>query len=146
MTYKPPRWFTGIQPLKSHGHGVYQQRLWRVVANHVKQRDFTLRAGRCVSCHRRVSDWTEYQAGHYKAWSVCNGFFKFEPKNIAGQCAFCNLNSDGPTGTEFGEELIRTYGPDHLAWIEKENNRHMGEKLENHKCVELAGELLCVDN
>jgi hypothetical protein len=108
------------------------------VSETVRKEDHAKYGGRCVSCHRVIEHWQDGHCGHYKAWSVCNGFFKFERRNLSLQCKGCNMLSDGPTGESFARELQLRYGYDILDWIEVENERHRGEKLETHVIVGLA--------
>lgn len=138
--YKPPGWFTSL-PLGSHGLTPAQKKYWKVTSDFVRKRDFDM-YGRCVSCDKHIEDWRETDCGHYKAWAVCNGFFKYDLKNLAMQCKSCNKRSDGPVGTGFGEELQRRYGEEHLLWIAQENLKHKGEKMEVWQIVERTELLL----
>lgn len=139
--YKTPPWFNAI-PRGSHGSNPAQKRYWKVVSDLVRQRDFKKYRGKCVTCPRRLERWEDGQAAHYKAWSVCNGYFKYELTNLALSCSHCNHINDGTIGTAFGEELKRRHGEQHLDWIEKENARHRGEKMENWEIVERVEKLL----
>jgi hypothetical protein len=138
--YKPPKWFTSL-PAGSHGNTPAQKKAWKAISQLVRRRDFEQYGGKCVSCPTRLSDWREGDCGHYKAWSVCHGFFKYEVSNLALQCKGCNRLSDGTVGTRFGIELQRRYGKSHLDWLEKENEKHRGEKLEEWLLVELTAKL-----
>jgi len=140
--YQPPKWFKSLPQSRGHGSSVAQRKLWKLVSDKVRQDEYKKYAGKCVSCHRRLDDWRDGQCAHYKAWSVCNGFFKYETKNMALSCGYCNYVDDGATGHAFGEELKRRYGPDHLEWIDKENEKHRGERLEEIECVRRAAQIL----
>lgn len=139
--YKPPAWFTKIKP-GSHGNTPTQKRFWRVISCFVRQRDFIEQKGCCVSCDTTLQRWQDGDAAHFKRFSVCNSYFKFNPDNVALSCKNCNRNDDGVVGHAFGEELKRRYGRDHLDWIEEENLKYKGIKLETHKIVEEVERLL----
>lgn len=138
--FKSPPWFTKIK-LGSHGNNVFQKRYWRVVSCIVRQRDH-FEHGKCVSCPAVYKRWQDYDAAHFKRYAVCNSYFKFDPLNIAASCKACNRNDDGVVGHAFGEELKRRYGQGHLEWIEEENARMRGKKMENHEIVERVEKLL----
>jgi hypothetical protein len=138
--YKTPAWFNAI-PVGSHGNTPAQKRYWKVTSDFVRQRDFE-KSKRCVSCSAFLDDWRDGDAAHYRAWSVCNAWFKYEVTNIALSCKNCNRLSDGSIGFAFGEELKKRHGEDHLKWIEKENLKHRGEKLEDWLIVERVGKML----
>lgn len=140
--YTPPKWFRALPQSKGHGSSIAQRKLWKLVSDTVRQREFQQYTGKCVSCWRRLDDWRDGQAAHYKAWSVCNGPFKYEMKNLGMSCGYCNYVDDGAVGHAFGEELKRRYGPGHLEWIEQENLKHAGEKLDDQACVRLAAQIL----
>jgi len=142
--YQIPAWFKSIPP-GSHGSNPTQKRYWKVVSNLVRQRDFNTYRGKCVSCSTRLGSWQEGQAAHYKAFSICNSYFKFNEKQIALSCAFCNHRADGAIGYAFGEELKRRYGAEHLDWIEKENRKYHGKKMEDYEIVARV-ELLLAEN
>lgn len=141
VAYKAPAWFTKIK-LGSHGNNVAQKRYWRFISCFVRQRDFRDQKGCCVSCPSILKRWQDGDAAHFKRYSVCNSYFKFNPDNIALSCKNCNRNDDGVVGHAFGEELKRRYGKDHLEWIEEENNKFRGKKLETHKIVEEIEKLM----
>ena len=134
--YKPPSWFTSIKP-GLHGNTPAQKRYWRLVSIAVRVEDYE-RYGRCVGCSRTFAHWSEAQAGHFKAWSVSYGFFKFERKNLAAICSFCNHISDGPINANFLYEMQRRHGENFKEWIERENLKHKDEKMEVWEIVERA--------
>ena len=139
--YKAPSWFMKIK-LGSHGNNPAQKRYWRFISCFVRQRDFRDQKGYCVSCDNQLGRWQDGDAAHFKRYSVCNSYFKFHPDNIALSCKNCNRNDDGVVGHAFGEELKRRHGKDHLEWIEEENLKYRGKKLETHKIVEKIEELM----
>lgn len=138
--YRPPAWFSKIKQ-GSHGNNSAQKKYWRVMSCFVRQRDHN-KYKKCVSCPTVYGHWMDYDAAHFKRYSVCNSYFKFHPLNLAASCKNCNRLDDGVVGHAFGEELKRRYGPDHLNWIEEENLKYRGMKLETHKIVEEIEKLL----
>ena len=142
--YQIPQWFRSI-PLGSHGNSPTQKRYWKVISDFVRQRDFEKYKGRCVSCDHRFESYKEAQGGHFLPWGACNSYFKFDISNVHAQCSTCNYElkkSHAEVGHAFGEELKRRYGEKHLDWIEKENNKWRGVKLEDHIMVERVEKLL----
>lgn len=135
--YTVPEWFKSIK-LGSHGSSPTQKKLWTVVREKYLQEDFIQFQGKCVTCETRFERWQDAQLAHYKAWSVCNSFFKFERKNLRASCSNCNRLSDGVIGKRFADALIAQYGQDHLDWIETENLKYRGQKLEEYILVEMA--------
>ena len=93
---KTPKWVLAI-PKGSHGSGDLQKRLWRVVSDYVRIRDWTV-YGRCVATGRVISHWKDGDAGHFKAYSKCNGIFKFNPINIHLQSKSSNGFGDFDVG------------------------------------------------
>lgn len=139
--YKPPQWFRDIVP-GSHGNTPAQKRLWRVVSEKVRKEDFKKYGGKCVSCPAILPRWQDGQCAHFKRYSVCNAWFKYELKNLALSCPGCNQNDDGVVGHAFGEELKRRHGPDIIEWINAENEKYRGQKMEVWEIVAKAAELL----
>lgn len=138
--YQVPKWFKSI-PAGSHGNTPTQKKFWKVISNFTRQRDFN-KYGTCVSCPRHIDSWQSGDAAHFKRYSVCNSYFKFNPDNIALSCKNCNRNDDGVVGHNFGETLKKRYGDKHLIWIEKQNLKHRGEKLDDQTIVEIVEKLL----
>jgi len=116
----------------SHGSTPYQKRYWRVVSEYVRKRDFE-KYGTCVSCGAHFDDWRAGHAGHYIPWSRCNAWFKYDWRNLALQCARCNLSlhrSGADVGHAFAEELKRRYGDDILTILAHDNESLRGQKME----------------
>jgi hypothetical protein len=140
--FKAPEWFLALEYRSSdHGSNAHQKRLWRLVSEYVRQRDFKL-YGRCAVCSVPFPSWMGGQAGHFKAWSVCKGMFKYNDMNLAMICGGCNSFGDDSTGYKFGVELNRRHGAGHTDWILQENLRHEGEKMELPLLVAYAEEIL----
>lgn len=142
--YQAPDWFFAIKP-GSHGSTPAQKRLWRVVSEFVRQRDFLRYNGRCVSCSHVFGHWKEAQAGHYMPFSICHSWYKFNPENIHAECASCNTalyRSGAHIGHAFGEELKRRYGPDILTKIAANNQKYRGQKMETWEIVDTAAKFI----
>lgn len=139
--YQPPKWFTSIK-LGSHGSTPAQKKYWKITSDKYRKEDFERYKGKCVSCPTRLKRWQDGQLAHYKAWSICNSWFKYERMNLALSCANCNRLSDGVTGMAFGKELQRRHGATVLAWIEEKNKEYRGQKMEVWEIVEKTQALL----
>ena len=133
--YQTPKWFNKIK-LGSHGNTPAQKKYWKVVSDTYRQEDFKKFHGKCVTCPAVLDRWEDGQLAHYKAWSVCNAWFKYERKNLRFSCPNCNRLSDGVIGNNFAEALKKQYGEQHLEWIEKTNLAFRGQKLEQWEIVE----------
>ena len=138
--YATPKWFNKIK-LGSHGNTPAQKRYWKVVSDTYRKEDFEKYKGKCVSCPAHLERWEDGQLAHYKAWSVCNAWFKYERKNLALSCPNCNRLSDGVVGNNFAKELERRHGAHILEWIEKTNLCYRGQKLEQWEIVEKVARL-----
>lgn len=141
--YKPPEWFMEIKP-GGHGNTPAQKRLWRIVSEYVRERDF-LKYGKCVSCDHRFTHWKQGHAGHWLPYSVSHSWFKYDLTNIALQCESCNMGimrSGAHIGHRMGEELKRRYGDDVLTRIIKENESYRGQKMEVWQIVAKVEELV----
>lgn len=111
-------WINKI-PLGSHGSNVYEKKLWKLTSDYVRIEDFVT-YGTCISCNRRFGTWQEMQAGHYRAYSKCVGYNKFNFLNVFGQCAYCNscMNEDKFEGGRiFAENIVKRYGQGRLDHI-----------------------------
>lgn len=138
--YQEPKWFKAIKP-GAHGQTPAQKRLWRVVSEKYRQDDWNTHGPYCVSCGGYLEDWRSGQLAHYKAWANCHGWFKFERKNLALSCGRCNKINDGFVAEKFRQELRRRYGDNVIDWIQQENLRHQGEKLETWALVDYAAKV-----
>lgn len=139
--YKPPKWFSSLKQ-GSHGNTPAQKKYWKVVSDTIRKEEFEKYNGKCITCPKILDTWQDGQCAHYKPWSVCHGFFKYERKNLALSCANCNRLSGGEVGYRYSQELKRRYGEDILDWIESENQTHRGEKMEVWVIVERTEALL----
>lgn len=125
----------------SHGSTPAQKRLWRVISEYVRQRDFE-KYGKCVSCPHRFSHWKEAQAGHWLPFSLCNSYYKYDyAHNLAAQCNVCNQSlhrSGAHVGHEMGEELKRRHGADVLDRIKADNLSYRGQKIDEWEIVKIV--------
>lgn len=122
----------------AHGNTPAQKRLWRVVSEKYRQDDWNTYGPHCAVCGAFLETWEHGQLGHFHRYSLCNGWFKYERRNMAMICAGCNMNDGGLTSFKFAEALRIRYGEDIILWIEQENQRHRGEKLEDWMIVDYA--------
>lgn len=104
------KWIKAIPESQSHGSGTLQKRLWRLTSDYVRIRDWYAHAGLCVATGRKIPHWTQGQAGHFKAYSVCNGIFKFDPINIHLQSANSNGWGTSDDWFYYEEEILKRHG------------------------------------
>lgn len=139
--YKVPPWFSKLKT-GSHGNTPSQKKAWKVVSDYVRKRDWEKYGGFCSDgCGTRIEHWQDGDCGHWKAWSVCHGLFKYELTNLAFQSSNCNRLSDGRVGYGLGETLKIRWGNNHLDWIEFENEKYRGKKIEEWELVEMVAKL-----
>ena len=134
--FELPKWWGSIKQ-GSHGSNKDQKKLWTIMSEHVRKEE-AKKYGYCVACKKPIHDWKMGQAGHFRAWSICNGMFKYERKNLALICTHCNHISDGPINEAFAKEMNRRYGKCHTQWITDENLKHSGETMELPLLVEMG--------
>lgn len=128
-------------PPGSHGSGKYQKKLWKVVSDTVRIRDW-YKYKRCITCGRVCYSYKDLQAGHYKAWSVCRGYSKWDLLNIFGQCGICNTGFNGnEVGAKFKEGILSRYGQKRMDYIDM-LSKYPSEKLDDFKCVLLTKEII----
>ena len=125
---KTPKWVSAIPQSQGHGSGILQKKLWRLVSDYTRIRDWYLYNGKCVATNDYISSWKEGNAGHYFSYSICNGMFKFDIWNVHLQSARSNAWGGQSIGYSFGEELKRRYGDTFLLELEHENRSHISEK------------------
>lgn len=126
LTKKPflPPWIKSIPESQSHGSGTYQKRLWRLISDYVRLRDWYQFKGKCVTTGKYVERWQDGQAGHFKAYSKCNGMFKFDERNIHLQGASSNSWGDMDDWKGYERELKRRYGEEIVEELEAENRAY----------------------
>lgn len=135
-------WVKAIPESTAHGSGTYQKRLWRLVSDYVRIRDWERFGGLCVATGVKLDHWKDGQAGHLKSYAVCNGLFKFDPVNIHLQSASSNGWGGMQAGHSFGEELKKRYGKNILDYINSENLKHLSEKLDDHTVIGFMADIL----
>lgn len=137
------KWIKAIPESSAHGSGTYEKRLWRLVSDFVRIRDWYKYGGRCVATGVYIPNWKEGQAGHYKSYNVCDGMFKFDEMNIHLQSASSNGWGGQEVGFGFGKELIRRYGKGYLEKINNENRKHVSEKRSKDVVIKKMIDILC---
>lgn len=137
--YKTPPWFNKIA-YGSHGSTPAQKRYWKVISDTYREEDWK-KYKKCVSCGKHIEHWKDGDLAHFKKYSVCNSWFKFERKNLALSCKGCNQRDDGIVGYHFGEELKRRHGNHIIEWIEKTNQAYSGMKIEDWEIVKKVEKL-----
>ena len=130
-----PTWIKAI-PEGSHGSGTLQKRLWRLVSDFVRIRDWTLFGKRCTATGKCLESWKHGQAGHFRPYTKCNGMMKFDESNIFLQSAQSNGFGDYDDWKQFEAEIIRRYGEDHIPNFLSENIRHVNEKIYDSMVIE----------
>ena len=138
---KLPAWVKSIPESSAHGSGTYQKRLWRLVSDTVRIRDFYSFKGRCVATEAILGDWRGGNAGHWKSYSCCNGMYKFDPENIHLQSASSNSWGGMEIGHAMGEEIKRRHGKNALKNIEK-HNRETELKITDSMVIEKIRDIL----
>lgn len=98
-------WIRAIPESQVHGSGTLQKRLWRLTSDYVRIRDWYKFGGRCIATGKYIGHWSEGQAGHFKAYSVCRGIFKFDTRNIHLQSASSNVWNNSDTWFDYAEEI-----------------------------------------
>ena len=134
-------WIKAIPESPAHGSGTFQKRLWRLVSDYVRLRDF-LKYKRCVATDFCFTTWGESQAGHFKSYSTCNGMFKFDPINIHAQSAPSNSWGGMETGQRFADELRRRYGTDYIQKINDGNRKYQGTNIRDSIVIEYMEKIL----
>jgi len=140
--YQPPKWFKNLEWRNyDHGNNPTQKRMWRLISQTFRQQDFDLYGNRCPGCGAFAESWEDFQCGHWLKYSLCNSFFKYERVNLIAICPGCNKKDDAVTLKKMGEALQMRYGDDVLDYIEHENQRFRGMKMEEWMLVDLAAKL-----
>lgn len=138
VKWTPPKWLKAI-PKGSHGSTDVQKRLWKLTSDVVRIQEW-YKYKRCVSCSKPIARWQDGQCGHFKNYSVCNSYFKFDRRNLALECAYCNSYGGMDAGYQFGKELKRR-GID-LEKLAKDNLKMSGQKMYDHELIHMIEELL----
>lgn len=126
-------WIKAIPESQSHGSGTYQKRLWRLVSDYVRIRDW-YRHKVCTATGKPILDWRDGQAGHLKPYSNCNALYKFDIRNIHLQSASSNKWGNRDTWKDY-EETVRARGFD-IDGFERENRQAQGSSLRDSEVKE----------
>lgn len=104
------KFLKAIPESQAHGSGTHEKRLWRLLSDYIRIRDWYKYNGKCVATGIWIPSWNLGQAGHYISYTSCNNMFKFDEKNIHMQKASSNMMGSMSDGKRFGDELERRYG------------------------------------
>jgi len=137
--YEVPKWFSRLKP-GSHGSTPTQKKFWKVLSDTYRKADWE-EYGTCVSCHKHIEHWQDGDLAHFKRYSLCNSWFKFQRENMALSCKNCNRNDDGVVGHSFGEELKRRHHKGILEWIEATNLSFKGQQMQQWEIVETVARI-----
>lgn len=126
MKTKQDKWITSI-PKGSHGSGDLQKRLWKLVSDYVRIRDWYKYKGQCVATGIYIHHWKDGDAGHFIGWKTCNQIFKFDERNIHLQSPMSNRLGYADVGHNFGERLKQRYGENILQTLQQDNLKYQGK-------------------
>jgi hypothetical protein len=62
---------------------------WKLFSEYIRRRDFAQFAC-CISCGNPVSDWREFDAGHFIAAGSGGFALLFDERNVNGECKYDN--------------------------------------------------------
>ena len=62
---------------------------WTLLSEYIRRRDFE-RYGTCISCNKPVSDWREFDAGHFISAGSGGFSLLFDETNVNGECQYDN--------------------------------------------------------
>ena len=75
----------------------------------VRRRDF-IQFGRCISCRNPVSDWRQFDAGHFISAGGGGFALLFDERNVNGECQYDNA-FNGNHLLLYRRGLDERYGP-----------------------------------
>lgn len=117
--------------------GIY----WYVLSLYVRTRDLK-QWNRCISCNKWAASIEDIQAGHFIAAGTGGFALLFDPRNVNGECGYCNgFDQNHLVGYEVGlderygvgtaqklkEEYRANRGITHKTWSEKEYDAKIRE-------------------
>jgi hypothetical protein len=70
---------------------------WTLLSEYIRRRDFQ-RYGTCISCGKAVSDWREFDAGHFIPAGSGGFSLLFDERNLNGECPYDILLSEQTGG------------------------------------------------
>ena len=139
------KWIKAVPSTGTHGSGTLQKRLWRLVSDFVRIRDWH-KYKTCVATGKIIERWQDGQAGHFRPYSICRGIFKFDERNIFLQNAKSNRWGGYDDWIAFEDEVVRrtSYDKDgmdrlNLAYELKINDSMVIEKMRD--IIQKMGEL-----
>jgi hypothetical protein len=80
---------------------------WTYFSEYVRRRDF-IQFGRCISCGNPVSDWRQFDAGHFIAAGGGGFALLFDERNVNGECQYDNAFNPSTETTSFSIEEVLT--------------------------------------
>lgn len=137
------QWYTVI-PDGSHGSNPIEKKLWRLVTDYVRIRDFE-KYGNCISCGKVFTTWDEAQGGHYRPFTKCKGYTKFDYRNVFAQCAYCNsrMNEDKFEGGRiFAHNIVNRFNKKHLDLINEFTTPKYDSKREYPTLLNMMSDLI----
>lgn len=135
-TVKLEGWIKSIPESPAHGSGTLQKRLWRVISDYVRIRDYYRYKGVCVATGVKIPHWRAGNAGHFISYSKGNGIFKFDPSNIHLQSARSNAFGQREEWQTYEATLIERYGIQYVNELE-DKNRTTPLKFTNEQLINL---------
>lgn len=78
--------------------------LWKIVSPFIRNRDLK----KCFTCPREA-----VHAGHFLPSGNCGALLRYHPRNIHGQCYFCNINLGG-NGAVYYTKMVNKYGQEYV--------------------------------
>jgi hypothetical protein len=66
-----------------------RKKYWTLFSEYVRRRDF-IQFGCCISCGKPISDWREFDAGHFIAAGSGGFALLFDERNVNGECQYDN--------------------------------------------------------
>ena len=132
-------WVKAIPYSANHGAGI-QKKLWRLISDYVRIRDW-YKYGVCVATGVRIEHWKEGHAGHFKAYSKCNGMFKFDERNVHLQSPRSNSWGGYEDWIAYENELLKRYEYG-LPEIDKWNLELQGTNITNTMVIEKMRDII----
>ena len=132
-------WIRAIPISQGHGSGILQKKLWRLVSDLVRIRDW-YEYKVCVATGKKIEHWTLGDAGHFRPYSICRGIFKFDERNIFLQSKRSNGFGEYDDWIAFEDEVVRRTSYD-KAGMDRLNLAHE-LKLNDSMVIEKMRDIL----
>ena len=104
--------------IKSYSAGKLSKLLWIECKRLVRQRD----GNKCFTCGATGLKGSNQQTGHFIPSSTCGAFLRYDLRNLAIQCARCNLWGGGE-GALFYKNMVKKHGQEYVDQIFKDKNK-----------------------